>query len=170
MRRIDLYISILAYGRDNVGKSVKYSDLLKHLTSLGYKYDEFSVRQFFADLFIDKQRPDLNDPSHKLPDTGEYYLKHQGYFNLLEYTELTAARRSSTLATCFATLAILISIGSMFFSIHFSKKQLEQSTKTNTTRIEQMQFTIIEEKLESLNKGQDSLFQFLGGGHEHQAK
>ena len=51
-------------------------------------------------------------------DTG--YLEMDAYFRLLEHDELQGARRSSLVATRFATLALIVSVAAFCASIWFS--------------------------------------------------
>ena len=131
----DLYIKILAYGKQNIGHPIKYSEIQSYLDNEGYDYDEFSLRQLFSDLFINKHNPHGNDPSSVPPEDGEFFLEHNGYFNLLEHEELQSARKSSLLATIFASVAILISIVSTSISIYYSNKQLNTPVKLDATQI-----------------------------------
>jgi hypothetical protein len=130
----DLYIEILDYGRTNLGKAVKYSELLVHLTTKGYEYDEFSVGQFFTALYIDKGERRGNKPGSPREE-GEFFLEHSGYFNLLQHEELVSARESASQAIWFASIAILVSILSMGASIFYSNLQLKTPTEISSDQL-----------------------------------
>ena len=51
MEKEDLYIEALKYGKDNMGKAIKYSDLKKYLKENDYEYEEFALWQFFCKVF-----------------------------------------------------------------------------------------------------------------------
>jgi hypothetical protein len=142
-KKEDLYIKILSYGRANIGKPIKYSDLKQHLDVEGYDDDEFAVIQFFNALFINKRFPDGNPPGKIPPDDGEYFLEHSGYFNLLEHDELLEARKSSFHAKVIAFIAIGISIITMLISAYYSNAQLNSPTTIDASQFERLDNTAI---------------------------
>ncbi|MBB5188313.1 hypothetical protein HNQ57_002592 [Zhongshania antarctica] len=130
----DVYIEILRYGRSKIGKPITFQEIKSHLENKGYDFDKFSAEQFFSKLFVDRGLPRGNNPG-ELREEGEFFLEHEGYFNLLEYEELVEARRSATHATWFAAIAIVISIVSTGASIYFSRMQLENPTQIDETQV-----------------------------------
>ena len=119
----DLYIRVLEYGKENIGNPIKYAQIKQQLDDEGYEYDEFALKQFFGEVFVDGNFPSGNEPG-RINETGEYYLEAKGYFNLLEYIELKEARASSKKATYFAGAALTISALSFVASILFSLKSI----------------------------------------------
>lgn len=153
----DLYINILAFGRKNIGKPIKYSDIRKHLDSIGCDYDEFALRQFFCELFIDRASPEGNDPSRMPPQVGEFFLESQGYFHLLEYEELKEARASSLTATRFAIIAIVISICSPLLSILMPSRPVT----IESTQIEKLDNRELKVQLDDIKATQDHIYDLL---------
>jgi hypothetical protein len=152
VRNRDLYIEILIFGKANLGKPICYSELIKYLKDKSYDFDEFSVKQFFTALFIDKKYPNGNSVN---PNTGgEYFLEHEGYFNLLEFDELTSARRYAFWATIFAIAAIVISIISSIVSINYSKVQLNTPTKIEESQIKIISNEELIKTVKELESGQ----------------
>ncbi|NKI16127.1 hypothetical protein HCU74_01720 [Spongiibacter sp. KMU-166] len=137
----DVYIEILRYGRSKIGEPITFDELKSHLESEGYEFDDFAAEQFFSDLFVDKGLPRGNKPG-QLRNEGEFFLEHEGYFNLLEYEELIEARRSATQATLFAAIAIIISTVSTGASIYFSRLQLERPTQIDEFQVHKVLATI----------------------------
>lgn len=125
----DLYIKILTYGKENIGKPIKYSQIQQYLDNEGYEYDEFALRQFFTKVFIDKHSPSGNNPGIKPSERGNFYLESHGYFNLLDYTKLVEARQSSKTAVNLATAALVVSIITLVTSICLSIKQINRLDK-----------------------------------------
>lgn len=119
----DLYIRVLEYGKENIGNPIKYAQIKQQLDDEGYEYDEFALKQFFCEVFVDGDFPSGNEPG-RINETGEYYLEAKGYFNLLEYIELKEARASSKIATYFAAAALTISALSFLASIFFTLKNI----------------------------------------------
>lgn len=134
----DLYIAVLKYGKENIGKPFLFAELEAHLKGIGYVYDEFALRQFFAALFISLDSPTGNNQNQPIDNNHKFFLEHTGYFNLLEYQELDSARKSSLQATYFAIIAIFISIISTAASIYYSNKQLDNPTTIGHDRLEQL--------------------------------
>ena len=112
----DLYIRVLEYGKENIGNPIKYKQIKQQLDDESYEYDEFALKQFFGEVFVDGNFPSGNEPG-RINENGEYYLEAKGYFNLLEYIELKEARASSKNATYFAGAALTISALSFLASI-----------------------------------------------------
>ncbi|TWX64598.1 hypothetical protein ESZ36_20095 [Colwellia demingiae] len=149
MKKDDLYIAILHFGKANLGKPIKFIDLREHLTSEGYEFDEFSVSQFFSALFVDSTSPRGNTPG-KLNKEGRYFLEHEGYFNLLEHEELVSARTSSFWATIFASIAIVISIISAVCSVYYSQLQIKTPVTLNQLQLDKMNNVNIENSINTL--------------------
>lgn len=149
MKKDDLYIAILQFGRANLGKPIEFSDLREYLISEGYEFDDFAVSQFFSALFIDSTLPRGNIPG-KLNEKGKFFLEHQGYFNLLEHEELESAKTSSFWATIFASIAIVISIISALCSVYYSQLQMKTPISLNQLQFEKMSNVNIEKNISTL--------------------
>lgn len=138
-KKEELYIKALQYGRDNLGQAVKYSELQEFLRTDGYEdYDEFALRQFFLQVFINPNRTDGNDPSRVPTENQDFYLQDRGYFYLLEHEELKEARRASLVATYFAITALVVSIGTATASVYYSNKQLNTPTTIEASQFKKL--------------------------------
>ena len=146
----DLYISVLKFGKANIGRPFKYIELQKYLNKKGYKYEEFALRQFFAALFVSRDSPSGNDTGRPINDNYDFFLEHSGYFNLMEHEELNSARKSSLVAKCFAIIAIIISIISTYTSIYFSNRQLNTPSTISPNQFEQIKNTNIKAELNEI--------------------
>jgi len=119
----DLYIKMLIYGKENIGKSIKYSSLKKYLDNEGYEYEEFALRRFFGEVFVGKNAPYGNDPTKEPSGESEYFLEPRGYFYLLDFEALQEARQSSKIAVNFASAALVVSILTLLTSKGMSIKK-----------------------------------------------
>lgn len=156
-KRDDLYIKILSFGKQNLGKPFKFSELKTYLNDEGYEYDDYAVTQFFIALFADKKRPTGNIPSEIPHENGEFFLQHDGYFNLLEHEELVSARKSSLNATIFASIAIVISIMSTGISIYFSNIQINKPITIEQPQFEKLINSSTEELLKQIQSTQNDI-------------
>jgi len=138
----NIYLDALEYGEKQLVKrqGVTRKQLQRHLENKGYKFstkeevrllDDLAREEFF--IFIG-DNPDL-----------KYYLNVEGYFKLLEYRELSEARKSSVEARLFALIAIVLSFVALLVSIYFSNMELNQKTT-----IEDEQFNVIKNIQQSL--------------------
>lgn len=130
----DFYLLMLEYGRATLESGVTQKEVKEHFEQkYGYKFDtDDKGRQFtrvFWDVFFDQTGTNGRD-GNKL------FMQMEAYFKLLEYVELTEARKSSISATRFASAAIVISILSMIASIYYSNLQLATPTKINEAQLE----------------------------------
>lgn len=153
----DIYIKILSFGKQNLGRPFKFVELKKYLKDEGYEYDDYAVTQLFMVLFTDKKRPSGNHPGGIPPDDGEFFLKHNGYFNLLEHEELLSARKSSLYATIFASIAIIISIISAATSIYFSNAQLNKPITIEQPQFEKLANNSTGELLKKIQSTQNDI-------------
>ncbi len=152
----DLYIAVLQFGKDNIGKPFKFPELEKHLKDNGYEYEEFALRQFFAALYISLESPGGNNQNAPINPNQTFFLEQSGYFHLLEFHELQSARKSSIQATYFAIVAILISILSTVISIYYSNKQLNNPTTINIEQFEALRKNNLDSILLEIKKTQTS--------------
>lgn len=146
----DIYIEILNYGKAHLGLPIKYADLLRHLRKRGYEFEEYAVWQFVAALFVNRSNPNGNNPVAPPEDDGDYFLEHQGYFNLLEHEELASARTASNRAMVIAIAAIMISAIFAAISIHFTKKELGSVTRIEASQMAELDSREIETLLSEL--------------------
>jgi hypothetical protein len=151
-KKEDLYIAVLNYGKNHIGKPFLFSDLERYLKEKGYAYEEFALRQFFAALFISLESPGGNDQHHPINKNQKFFLEKDGYFHLLEHQELKSARKYSLQATWFAIIAIIISVVSTCFSIYYSNKQLEAASTIRQDQIEQLKSNNLDSILIELKK------------------
>lgn len=156
-RKEDIYIAVLKFGKDNIGKPFKFPELEKHLKDNGYEYEEFALRQFFAALFISVESPRGNDQNRPIDPSQTFFLEQSGYFHLLEFQELESARKSSLQATYFAVIAIFISIASTCISIYYSNKQLNNPTTLNSDQFEALRKNNLDSIVFELKKTQSLL-------------
>jgi len=129
----DIYLTVLLYGKENIGKPIKYSQLLQYLDDQGYEYDEFSIRQFFTGAFIANTNNYGKDFRNKPSEKNDYYLEQNGYFHLLDYFKLKEARDSSRTAMICAIIAILISAISILINMRSENKPHLEQSKQQTT-------------------------------------
>ncbi len=138
MKKDDLYIAILKHGYDKIREGVTKESVMEHLVNLGYVFDTDDMKQLYHRLFHQTFSHHQGIDGRVFEKTT-CYLEMNAYFNYLEYIELKEARRSSKIATWFASIAIFISIIAMGFSIYFSNKQLKSPTKIETTQFEKIE-------------------------------
>lgn len=116
-------------------------DLYLRALQYGKKHETFSLIDIAHNLNLtDKQKSRLYrqinnyDIFHyaglkgQYQEAGELSMSVEDTFRLLEYTELKEARRSSKIATYFASAALVISIISTLTSIYYSHKSMEAKT------------------------------------------
>ncbi len=111
MKKDDLYIAILKYGKEHLQEGVTSEDLIKFLEhkKYEYQYDGYMFKGIFLDVF--------RKPTGTVGGRNLCFMKMEAYFQLLEYEELKEARQSSKTATWIAIVAIIISAGLAFASI-----------------------------------------------------
>ena len=91
----DPYICLLRWARKDLENKHTIEEMQEHLRKQGHNVDDGHAELLYRSTF-----------GHA---TGAY-LEMDAYFHLLEYTELQSARQSSLVATCFATVALVVSI------------------------------------------------------------
>jgi hypothetical protein len=149
----NIIVEILKYGRSKKpGKEKGFTreDLKLHLKNLGFKMDyedDQTTNIIFDNCFM------LN-----VPQKGQYIMKADTYFTLLEYEELEEARASSKQANKWAIVALCVSILGTMFSIAFSLKQINTPTEIKQNQIDQIinVLTIQTKQLDSLTKLQQT--------------
>jgi len=137
-KKDDIYIATLKFGKSKIGTPFLFSELEAHLSELGYVYDEFSLRQFFAAVFIAIESPGGNDQHQPINPKYHFFIETHGYFDLLQHEELKSARNSSLVATWIAIIAIFISFVSTGFSIYYANKQLESDITIEKNQFEEL--------------------------------
>ena len=101
--KTDAYISLLRFGRDHLEGGVQQNEIITHIEELGHKLGANHMLNLSHELF------DYHD--------GYFVLSLDAYFQLLEYEELSEARKASTEAKRLAIAAIAISIVLAVFAI-----------------------------------------------------
>lgn len=117
MAKEDLYIALLRYGKENLSIGRTYNELKKHLEDQGHEFTDGQLKRIFSDAY------EFPVGLGALPNGGSYRIlddriKHNvphlltlaAYFQLLEYQELTEARKTSR-------LAMVISIGAVVLTL-----------------------------------------------------
>lgn len=149
----NIYLDALEYGEKQLIKrqAITPKKLKKYLESEGYKFSTDAEKQLLRDVSHDGFHIYVGDPANR-----KYFLNTEGYFKLLEYRELSDARKSSKEARTYAIAAILISIATLIASIYFSIRVLEQKIV-----IDDKQFGVIENiwhNLETINSKKHNKF------------
>lgn len=132
----NIYLDALEYGEKQLFKrqAITRQQLRKYLEDKGYKFITNEEKRLLKDLGREAFFIYVGEPSNR-----KYYLNIEGYFKLLEYRELSDARKSSKEAKIYAIAAIVISIITLLVSIYFSNMELKQKTT-----IDNKQFKVIE--------------------------
>jgi hypothetical protein len=149
----NIIVEILKYGRiKKPGKEMGFTrdDLKLHLKNLGFKMDyedDQTTNIIFDNCFT------LN-----VPQKGQYVMRADAYFTLLEYEELEEARASSKQANIWAIVALGASILGTIFAIGFSLKQINTPTEIKQTQIDQIVSVLTAQKkqIDSLIKLQQT--------------
>jgi magnesium-transporting ATPase (P-type) len=144
-KKKDMYLTALEYGEKslNEGWPVTFNTLKKHLEGHGFIFETEEKERLLKDLSRESFHIYIED-GEKWKD-APHYINTEGYFKLLDYRELKEARSSSKEARYYAIIAIVISIITLFVSIYFSNKALNQDIKLDSN-----QFKVIEEAIEKL--------------------
>ena len=117
----NIYIKALKYGTKH--ETFSLNDLTESLNLTNEQKTRLSLQISQRVIFhFDSTR------SYYRPDTDTLSMSVEDTFRLLEYTELKEARRSSKVATYFASAALVISIISTLASIYYSHKSMEAKT------------------------------------------
>ena len=132
----NIYLDALEYGEKQLIKKqqIEKKDLKKHLEDKGYKFSTKEEKGLLSDIEIEAFYMYAGEPSNR-----KYYLNIEGYFKLLDYRELSDARKSSKIAMGCAIVAIALSIITLAVSVYFSNMELKQKTT-----IDNRQFKVIE--------------------------
>ena len=133
----NIVTEILRYGRTKKpGREMGFTreELKSHLASIGFKMDyedDQTTNIIFDSCFM------MN-----VPQKGQYVMKANAYFTLLEYEELEEARASSKQANVWAIVALTVSIIGTLCSIGFSIKQINTPTEIKQSQIDQITKTL----------------------------
>jgi len=132
----NIYLDALEYGEEHLinRHPIERKQLQKYLEDKGFKFVTKEEIRLLDDIGREAFFIYVGDPSNR-----KYYLNIEGYFKLLDYRELSEARKSSNEARKYAIMAIIISFITMLVSIYFSYMTLEQKTT-----IDNEQFKVIE--------------------------
>ena len=143
-KREDLHIALLKYGQDKLENGISFEELREHIKNRGYEVSDKRLRDHFRDNYDALDQQAQGGDSFGAIEKGlKFALSVESTFRLIEYEEFKNANRSSRIAIGFATAALIVSIVATCFSIYFSNKQLDASTKIDQNqlnRILQMEF------------------------------
>jgi hypothetical protein len=164
---------MLEHGKETLEAGVTEDTVRQYfIETHGYSFKEPDEINKFKRLFHDV----FSDPLGRNGQGGnKLFMDMDAYFKLLEYVELTEARKSATTATRFASIAIVISILSMGASIYFSKLQLDTPTKIDESQFElikQLKFdsSLIEKKLTQLSEAHDNQVELIEKSYNNTLK
>jgi len=137
MKKDDIYIEVLKFGRENLHKAITFKDLTGYLDKHKINYNDFITKHIFISKFINQkgQGRNINNEPDK---NGLFILGNEGYFNLLEHEELKSANSSSRTATYFATAALLVSIIATSLSTYFFYRQQDSVTRLDELQIKKI--------------------------------
>lgn len=155
--RDDLYVDVLRYGKANLGRPVRFSEVLDYLKQQGHEFEEFAVIQFFNELFINPALPRGNQPGERPPSDANYYLESRGYFKLLEYDELCAAKSSSRLATWLSMAAIVISVISAALATKYARDQMKATTVIDNYQLSKIETAPVVGAIGQVRGGQEAI-------------
>ena len=142
-KREDFHIALLKFGRDKLENGITFEELCEHIKNRGYEVSDERLKAYFWDNYEILDREERGNPSEAIKKGLKFSLTVESTFRLIEYEEFKSANRSSRIATGFATAALIVSIVATGFSIYFSNKQLNASTKIDQdqlNRILQLEF------------------------------
>ena len=142
-KKEDLHIALLKFGRDKLENGITFEELCQHIKNRGYEVSDERLKAYFWDNYETLDRQERGSPSKAIEKGLKFSLTVESTFRLIEYEEFKSANRSSRIATRFATAALIVSILAIAFSIYFSNKQLDVSTKIDQdqlNRILQLKF------------------------------
>lgn len=133
IKKDDLYIAILKYGKEHLGENVTPEGLIKHLKENKYDFnaDGNDFKRLYLDVFSLREGRGFGYDRPSI-------MKMEAYFRLLEHEELQDARESSKEARKYAVIAIWISIFAMIISITISIIQLNTSTKIDDAQFQKL--------------------------------
>ena len=134
----DLHITLLKFGKDHLEFGVTFQQLQGHIKKRGFDIEEKRLQDYFVENYRSLEITRRGHPIGAADEGLRFSLTVDSTFRLIEHEELKRANQSSRIATYFATAALLVSFIAASFSIYFSNKQLESSTK-----IDQEQFSQI---------------------------
>lgn len=160
----DFYLLMLEHGMKTLEVGVTQEEVMQYFKdTYGYSFDSDDKKNHFRRIFHDV----FSDPLGRGGQGGnKSFMAMEAYFKLLEYIELTEARKASTTATYYAVIAICISIASMLTSVYLSKTQLDTPTKIEKNQMEiikQLKYdsTPISKQLKELQESQNNNFKLL---------
>ncbi|MFQ5432359.1 MAG: hypothetical protein ACE5EN_07640 [Nitrospinota bacterium] len=136
-KKEDLYITLIRYGREHLKNGTDTDAAYNYLKEQGFVFEEKNQALFgnvFHTIFY---RPVIT--------RGNYFLKLEYYFQLLEYEELNEARNNSSWAHFFAICAIMI-------SIMVGGYQIFKPSEVKLIPSQQKQITNLNKKLSDLNQ------------------
>ena len=132
LMKTNIVIEIMKFGRQNlldgnVGVTIEdiFQNLIAKKLITNSENDKHKVESFIGQIFTDTAT-----------NEGKMMLKVDSCFALIEHEELQEARRSSKKATCFAIIAIAVSIITTGISIYYNKKQIASPTEVKQSQID----------------------------------
>ncbi len=101
----DLYIRVLKYCRDNIETPVTPDAVVKYLNdTYGYEFRKYIEHTELSEIF------EFTLGYRNLGNTTPYPMKGEAYFKLLEYEELSEARKNAREARWLSIAAIVIAL------------------------------------------------------------
>ncbi len=129
MKKEDLHIAILKFGRDKLEEGVTFDEFKKHVRAGGYDVSKDRLESYFWGNYEPLDRLERGRPQEATNRGSKFSLTVESTFRLIEFEEFQSANRSSRIATWFATAALVVSIIAAGTSIYFSMKQLESASE-----------------------------------------
>ena len=100
----DIVIQMLRYGKTQLINGFTQQELINHLTNNGFQLAQvtYTISLYFQNYFAFQGSGQQNAQTR-------YFLKPNGYFDLLQIDNTLESRRQSKNANCIATISIIIS-------------------------------------------------------------
>ena len=143
MKKDDIYIAILKYGKVNLEEGITKNGLLVYLRAKGYDTTERGFNVCVASMMFCNHFARVGGKMSDWNSVDEHYLRMDAYFKFLEYEELNEARISSKRALGRSTSAIVISAILAVFSIIVSIWQLNSPMRLHDDQLRRL---IVSEK------------------------
>ena len=142
MSKNNLYITALEFAETklNSDEGMSYFSLKNHLESKGYTFDLTTDPDLSHFRLLYKAITGVSTAPAKEGGGGDfpYNMSIDAYFNLIEYKELKEAREASKIAMKRSTIAIGISIASMFISSAISIYQMNTPTELSSMSVSEL--------------------------------
>ncbi len=138
MKREDLHIALLKYGRDKLENGITFEELREHIRNRGYEVSDDRLKNYVVWNYESLDRQGRSNPLEAIEKGQKFSLTVESTFRMIEYEELKSANHRSRIATGFATAALVVSFVAAICSIYFSDKQLDASTKIDQDQLDRI--------------------------------